>query len=253
MHVSRFTKATTTIPIALSVLLGSAAGCGSSTQQIESSIGPGGGSLSLPSPAVRLDVPAGALTATTTVSLRASADAQGLVVTLEPAQLALARPAQLSVSLDGPRHISSVTEVSRGGEQPIGVDARIEGSSGASTRLHLDHLTQVRVSTEEVSDGGIAPGACHGHGDGMDGDGHEGDGMDGDGHEGDGDHRDGGVDDDGGPDGGVVASGACQAGFECDDGVCVAPGGNDEHHDDCPGADGGTCSDDQEHRDGGHP
>jgi len=243
MHLSRFTKATTTIPIALSVLLGAAAGCGSSTQQIESSIGPGGGSLSLPSPAVRLDVPAGALTATTTVSLRATADAQGLVVTLEPAQLALARPAQLSVSLEGPRHISSVTEVSRGGEQPIGVDARIEGSSGASTRLHLDHFTQVRVSTEAVSDGGTAPGACHE--DGMDGDGHEGDGMD--------DHHDGGVDDDGRPDGGVVASAACSAGFECDDGVCVAPGGNDEHHDDCPGADGGTCSDDQEHRDGGHP
>jgi len=236
MHLSPFTKATTTILIALAVLLGSAAGCGSSTQQVDASIGPGGGSLSLLSPAVRLDVPAGALTATTTVSLRASADVQGLLVTLEPSQLALARPAELSISLGGPRHISSVTEVGHGGEQPIGVDARVEGSSGASTRLHLDHLTQVRVSTEAVSDGGTGPGACHEHGEGMDGDGHESDG-----------------DDDGVSDGGVVASAACPAGFECDDGVCVAPGGNDEHHDDCPAADGGTCSDDQEHRDGGHP
>src|SRR5512142_3147969 len=120
-HV-QFAKTTTTaVLVALAVLLGAAAGCSSGAQQTQASIGPAGGSLSLPSPAVQLDVPPGALNTTTTVSLRASADSQGVIVTLEPAQLALAQPAQLSVSLEGPRHISSVTEVSQGGERPIGV------------------------------------------------------------------------------------------------------------------------------------
>ena len=238
----------TFVLIALGALLAVAAACGSGTSQVEASIGPAGGSLSLGSPAVRFDVPAGALTATTTVSLRASGDTQALLVTLEPAQLALAKPGQLSVSLDGSRHISSVTEVSHRGEQPIGVDARIEGSSGASARLRLDHLTQVRLSTGAGPDGGVVPGACRDRREGEDGDEH--DGEDG------GDHHDGGGnDDDGRPDGGVLASTACPDGFECDDGVCVAPGGNDEHHDDCDEADGGTCQDDDEdeHRDGGHP
>jgi hypothetical protein len=246
----RLSPSTKSIPLfalfALVGLLGVAAGCGSATSQVEASIGPGGGSLTLPSPAVRLDVPAGALKATTTVSLRASADAQSVLVAIDPAQLALAAPAQLSVSLQGPRHISSVTEVSQRGEQPIGVDARIEGASGASVRLHLDHFTQVRLSTDAMSDAGTVPGACQGHGDGMGDDDQDG--------EGDGEHHDGGGDDDR-PDAGVLASAACPAGFECDDGVCVAPGGNDEHHDDCQGADAGSCSDDHEddHPDGGHP
>lgn len=238
----------TFVLIALGAVLVVAVACGSGVSQVQASIGPAGGSLSLASPAVQFDVPAGALTATTTVSLRASGDAQSLLVTLEPAQLALAKPGQLSVSLDGPKHISSVTEVSHGGEHPIGVDTRFEGSSGASTRLSLDHLTQVRLSTGEVPDGGVAPGACREHGDGMD------DGSDGEHHDGedDGEHHDGGVDDEH-PDAGTVASLACPDGFECDDGVCVAPGGNDEHHDDCRGADGGACTDDEhEHPDAGH-
>ncbi len=246
MRISRFTRtATTSLLISVAILIGSAAGCGSGAQQVSAAIGPAGGSLQLASPAIRFDVPAGALTTTTTVSLRATPDAQGLTVALEPDQLALTAPGQLSVSLEGPQHISSVTEVRHGGEQPIGVESRVEGSSGASTRLHLDHLTRVHVATEAVSDGGTAPGACREHsGEGEGGDGESGDGT--------GDHHDGGVDGDDAPDGGVVASSACPTGFECDDGVCVAPGGNDEHHDDCSGADGGTCSDGGEHRDGGH-
>jgi len=245
-------------PIAIGGLLTLVTACGSSSQGVQASIGPSGGTLSLASPAVRFDVPAGALETTTTVSLRASADSRSLLITLEPAQLALSKPGQLSMSMDGARHISSVTEVTGRGEQPIGVDARIEDASGASARLQLDHLTQVRMSTADVPDGGAAPGACREHDD-DDGDQHDGDhregGMDGGDHQ-DGDHRDGGMDDDDDrPDGGVVASMECSPGFECDDGVCVAHGGNHEHDDDCRNADGGTCPDDDhdgEHRDGLH-
>jgi hypothetical protein len=255
----------TFIRIALCAVGAVAAACGSSTQGVQASIGPSGGSLSLASPAVQFDVPAGALSTETMVSLRASADPRSLLVTLEPAQLTLAKPGQLSVSLDGARHISSVTEVSFRGEQPIGVDSRIEGSAGASARLRLDHLTQVRLTMADGPDAGTAPGACREHRDGDDDD-HDGDHNDGehrdggmdDGDHHDGEHHDGGVDDDDDrPDGGMAGSAECPDGFECDDGVCVAHGGNDEHHDECREADGGACPDDEdhdgEHRDGGHP
>jgi hypothetical protein len=255
-------------------LLVASLGCGSSTSQTQASIGPAGGSLSLPSPAVQFDVPAGALTQTTTVTLRASADAQSVLVTLEPSQLALAKPGQLLVTLDGPRHISSVTEVRSGGEQVLGVDVRNESSSGASAQLRLDRLTQVRMRMGDT-DGGTA-GACRaddgdhrgrdqGEHDGEDdGEHHDGGVADG-GH--DGEHHDGGIDDDhhdggladgghdgdhhdGGvfADGGVAGPDGCPDGFECDDGVCVAHGGNHEgdHRD---GGDG----DDHEHGDAGHP
>jgi hypothetical protein len=266
------------------VLLAGSLGCGSSTSQTQASIGPAGGSLSLQSPAVQFDVPAGALTETTTVTLRASADAQSVLVTLEPMQLALAKPGQLLVRLDGPRHISSVTEVRGGGEQPLGVDVRNESSAGASAQLRLDRLTQVRMRMGD-GDGGTA-GACRAddgdhrgrdHGSDMDDGDHDGEhhdgGMDGDDdhHDGgvadgghDDDHRDGGLADgghdgerhDGGvlADGGVAGPDGCPDGFECDDGVCVAHGGN--HEDDCRGQDSGTCrddDDDQEHGDAGHP
>jgi hypothetical protein len=246
-----------------------AVACGSRTSDVQATIGPAGGSLSLASPAVTFDVPAGALSTETTVSLHASADPQSVVVTLEPAQLALAKPGQLSVSMGGARHISSITEITHRGEQPLGVDTRIEDSSGASARLRLDHLTQVRMGLADGHDGGAVPGACRQHDDERDGehgDGGHDDGEDGDdghhdggvadgGHH-DGEHHDGGMDDDDDrPDGGVVGSMECPAAFECDDGVCVAHGGNHEHDDDCHLADGGTCPDDDhegEHRDGGH-
>jgi hypothetical protein len=209
-------------------------------------------------PTVRFDVPPGALTTETLVSLRASTDPQSVLVTLEPAQLTLAKPGQLSVSLTGTPHISGVAELTVAGEQPIGVDTRVEDASGVSARLGLDHLTRVRFMTGDVPDGGTVPGTCHddhdrrhrGEGDGEDG---EGDG----GHP-DGEHHDGGVQ----GDGGVMASDECPAGFECDDGVCVLHGGNHEHDDDCRGMDAGTCDDDDhdgdrdgdgDHRDGGHP
>ena len=253
------------LPLTLCALAAVAAACGSSTPGVQASIGPAGGSLSLASPAVTFEVPAGALTTETMVSLRASTDPQSVLVTLEPSQLALAKPGQLSVSLNGARHISSVTEVSSRGEQPIGVDARVEGSSGASARLRLDHLTQVRMALADGPDGGTSPGACRQHDDEGEGEQHDGEHDDDEHHDGgvaagghhDGEHHDGGVDDDDDdrPDGGTVASMECPAGFECDDGVCVAPGGNHEHDDDCHLADGGICSDDDhegEHGDGGH-
>src|SRR5215468_2984755 len=145
--------------IALGALVVVGGACGSGTSSVQASIGPAGGSLSLANPAVTFDVPAGALTTETTVSLRASADSRSLLVTLEPGQLTLARPGQLSMSMKGVRHISGVTEVTHGGEQPIGVDLRNEDASGASARLRLDHLTQIRMSTLDAPDGG-APGAC---------------------------------------------------------------------------------------------
>lgn len=246
------------VPIAIGGLLGLVTACSSGTG-VQATIGPSGGSLSMESPAVRFDVPAGALGTETLVSLRASADLSALLVTLEPAQLTLAKPGQLSVSMAGTRHISGVTEVTLHGEQPIGVDTRIEDASGASARLSLDHLTQVRLSTEDGPDGGTVPGACRDDRDGDDDDhdGHHRDGEDGEGGHHDDEHHDGGMQGDGGPDGGGVGSAECPAGFECDDGVCVAHGGNHEHDGDCRDADGGSCPDDDDHdgdhRDGGHP
>jgi len=262
---SRFLRATRIfIRIALGALVVVGGACGSGTSSVQASIGPAGGSLSLANPAVTFDVPPGALTTQTTVTLRASADPQSLLVTLEPSQLTLARSGQLSLSVNGARHISSVTEVSHRGEQPIGVDTRVENSAGASARLRLDHLTQVRVALADGPDAGSTPGACREHDDDHDGEGHDGEHEDGDHHDGgvaddghhDGEHHDGGMadDDDDRPDGGVVASMECQTGFECDDGVCVAHGGNHEHDDDCRNADGGSCPDDDhdgEHHDGG--
>jgi hypothetical protein len=241
-------------------LLALTTACGSSPG-VQASIGPSGGSLSMENPAVRFDVPAGALSTETMVSLRASADPQSVLVTLEPSQLGLAKPGQLSVSLSGTSHISGVAEVTSGGDQPIGVDVRIEDASGVSAKLGLDHLTRVRVLTTDAPDGGTAPGACHddhdrrhrGEGDGDDGDDggghHDGDG---DGGHHDGEHHDGGIE----GDGGAMGASECPVGFECDDGVCVAHGGNHEHDDDCQGMDAGTCRDDDddgEHPDGGHP
>jgi hypothetical protein len=245
----------TFVPLAMGGLLALATACGSSPG-VQASIGPSGGSLSMENPSVRFDVPAGALTTETMVSLHASADPQSVLVTLEPSQLALAKPGQLSVSLSGAPHISGVAEVTSGGEQPIGVDVRIEDTSGVSAKLGLDHLTRVRLLTADAPDGGMAPGACHddhdrrhrGEGDGDDGDDDGGHHGEGDGGHHDGEHHDPGVQ----GDGGVMGSSECPIGFECDDGVCVAHGGNHEHDEDCQGMDAGTCRDDDDH-DGEHP
>ena len=259
-------KGRTFAPLAMAGLLALATACGSSAG-VQASIGPSGGSLSMENPSVRFDVPAGALTTETMVSLHASADPQSVLVTLEPSQLALAKPGQLSVSLSGTSHISGVAEVTSGGEQPIGVDVRIEDTSGVRAKLGLDRLTRVRLLTADAPDGGMAPGACQddhdrrhrGEGDGDDGDddgGHHGegdgghhDGEDDGGHH-DGEHHDAGVE----GDGGVMGSSECPIGFECDDGVCVAHGGNHEHDEDCDDRDAGTCRDDDDHdHDGEHP
>ncbi len=247
----------TFVPLVMGTMLVLVTACGSSPG-VQASIGPSGGSLAMENPSVRFDVPPGALTTDTLVSMRASRDPQSVLVTLEPAQLGLAKPGQLSVSLSGTPHISGVAELTVAGEQPIGVDSRVEDASGVSARLGLDRLTRVRIMTADVPDGGTVPGVCNddrrhrGEGDGEDGDG------DGGHHDGDdGEHHDGGV-----SDGGVLGSDECPDGFECDDGVCVAHGGNHEHDDDCQGVDAGTCHDDEhdgdhddegDHRDGGHP
>jgi hypothetical protein len=56
----------------------------------------------------------------------------------------------------GTPHISGVAEVTARGEQPIGVDVRVEDASGVSARLALDHLTRVRLLTADAPDGGTA-------------------------------------------------------------------------------------------------
>ena len=228
------------------------ANCGSSTDSTQGMLGPAGGTLTLAG--VLLDVPAGALTQQTAVTLRTSNVPGAMLVGIEPAQLMLTQKATLGVQLSGKVHVSGVTEVGGG---PLGVDRRVENANGAQVQLRLDHFTQVRLALTEASDGGMS--ACcgddcgegeHGdgghsdgeHGDGDKGDGgicdggtggsDHGDGGTGDGEHGDGEHRDGGHHDGEHGDGGMVASGGCPAGFECDDGVCVAPGGNDEENDD---------------------
>jgi len=237
------------------LIAGWATGCGSTSLRTQATIGPAGGTLSLPSEGVTLEVPAGALTSTMEVTLSASSDARGVLVGIEPAQLALARSALLAVTLSRPVHFSSVTEVSAEGEWPLGLQSRVETATGASARLLLDRFIQVRLTTDGPTDGG-APGACREHEDG-DGDQHRGDDGDGahDGGDDDGhDHgEDAGIRHDGGSDehhedggihrdGGTIANMECPAGFECDDGVCVAPGGDDEEeHGHCGDADAGSC------------
>lgn len=211
------------------LVLGWAVGCGSTDSGAQATLGPGGGSLSVPGSGVELVVPAGALSRSVDVAVKTTRDAAALTVSLEPVDLALAKPATLSVTLNGPVHFSGVTETSSG--TPMGLDDRIESASSAVARLRMERFRQVRFSTE-VSDGGTGvPGACREHEDGEDHDG---------GDDGDSGPRDG--------DAGTPASMACPTGFECDDGVCVAPGGNDEHHGEC---DGGACHDD-DGSDAGH-
>jgi hypothetical protein len=241
-------------------------GCASSGLRAQATLGPAGGTLSIPSEGVTLEVPPGALGSTTEVTLSARSDGTEVLVGIEPAQLALAKSAMLGVTLSRPVHFFSVTEVTAEGERPLGLQSRVETTTGASARLALDRFIQVRLSTDGPSDGG-APGACRRHDDG-DGDHHHGDQGDGEHDDGDGDHHgdDGGVRPDGGcdghpgedagvhrddgsehgedagfhPDGGTVTT-ACPPGFECDDGVCVADGGDDEERDRCGGADAGSC------------
>ena len=240
--------------ISAALALGWTAGCGPTNLGARATIGPAGGTLSLPSEGVRLDVPAGAFSTPVEVALRASSDSAGVLVGLEPAQLTLAKPATLTIALTWSAHIASVTEVSASGEQPLGVDARVETTGGASARLRIDRFMQIRLSTEVV-DGGAPTGACREHESDDDGEEHEDPRESRDGGSGDHWSKDGGT-----RDGGSTASVTCPAGFECDDGVCVAPGGDDEEH--CRGADAGTCpaghDDDDpdggregDHRDGG--
>ena len=261
--------------------VGWATGCGSNGLRTQATLGPAGGTLSIPSEGVTLDVPPGALGSATEVTLSASSDSTGVLVGIEPAQLALAKSAMLAVTLSRPVHFFSVTEVTANGEQPLGLQSRVETTSGASVQLALDRFIQVRLTTDGPGDGG-APGACREHGDGDHPQGDQGDGN----HEdGDGDHHgdDGGVRPDGGcdgnpgedagvhsdggdgdhhgedagfhpdggtgehredagirHDGGTVLTMECPAGFECDDGVCVVHGG-DQEHDQCGGPDAGSC------------
>ncbi len=210
------------------LVLGWTAGCGSADSGAQATIGPGGGTLSVPGSGVELVVPAGALSRPVDVAVNTTRDAAALTVSLQPADLALARAATLSVTLPGPVHFSGVTETSSG--TPMGLDDRIESANSAVARLRMDRFRRVRFSTE-VTDGGT--GACREHEDGEDHDGGD--------HDGDGGHHDG--------DAGTPASMACPTGFECDDGVCVAPGGNDEHHGEC---DGGACHGDDDGSDAGH-
>ena len=140
--------------VSAALALGCAAGCGSTNLGARATIGPAGGTLSLPSEGVRLDVPAGAFGTPVEVALRASSDSAGVLVGLEPAQETLVIPATLTVALARSAHISSVTEVSASGELPLGVDARVEAPSGSSAQLRVDRFMQIRLSTETVADDG---------------------------------------------------------------------------------------------------
>jgi len=220
------------------------AGCASTSSSTDAVIGSAGGSLSLQG--VRLEVPAGALTQDTHVVLSSTSSPGALLVGMEPADLDLARTATLSVQLQGRVHVFDVSELRGTASFPVGVDSRVETASGAQLRMRLDHFAQVRMMMMDGGSDGGAKTCCgddcgegehHDGGDDHLGDGgHKDDGEHGDdkGGHGDGGVCDGGTDDHGDHqrDGGVISSSACPAGFECDDGVCVAPGGNDEENDD---------------------
>lgn len=199
--------------------------------------------LTLGGQGVQLVVPAGALAANVPVVLGATTSSTGVRVTIQPDQLPLARTATLNVQFQGPAHIVSVDEVGTGSQWPLGVLSRVEQPTGAQVLVQVDHFTQLEVDVDNgASDGGTATGCSRGGGElewGEDGgmawhnesdDG----GMEWAGrraHEGaDGGRDDGGFDsDDVGRDGGTEIFLACPSGFECDDGVCVAPGGNAEN------------------------
>ena len=141
-----------------------------------------------------------------------------------------------------------MSEVSAGGEYPLGVDVRLEGAGGSSARLRIPRFLEIRFSTEMAADGGTVAGACRRH-DEHDGEhcgGDSEDGGEGDDH----DQRDAGYprfpdagvtpSEDGDmprPDGGILSM-ECPDGFECDDGVCVAEG---EFSSCVTGTDAGPC------------
>ena len=255
------------------------AGCASNSTSAEAMLGPSGGSLALTAEGIRLDVPAGALAQNTAVVLTATVSTGVLVVGIQPTDLVLAQQATLGIQFQGPVHVSDVSEVRGSTSFPVGVDVRIETPAGAQLRMRLDHFAQIRVATETgTSDGGTKTCCgedCEEHRDGgmQDADSWGGgdDGEHSDGgfcsDESDGEHADGGVCDngnggeptDGGPgdddhrDGGVIASGSCPSGFDCDDGVCVSPGGNDEENQDnvCGGDEDGDGEADGGQADGG--
>src|SRR5215475_8673852 len=147
--------------LATGLVLGVNAGCSSSGGGTQAAIGPAGGSLAVQD--AQLDIPPGALSTTVQVRLTATSDNRGLRVSIEPAQLSLATPATLSVSLPGASHLSGVSEVSAGGEYPLGVDVRLEGAGGSSARLRIPRFLEIRVSTEMAADGGSVAGACRRH------------------------------------------------------------------------------------------
>jgi hypothetical protein len=225
---------------ALLVLLGLGThGCSSGTAgnlSTQSTLGPAGGAVTLQG--IQLLLPAGALSADVNVVLRASISSKLVRISIEPNQLALARPATLSVTFQGAVHIVSVDELSGGSQWPLGVVSRVETASGSLVQLQLDHFAQLEVDVDDgTSDAGnpvgcCGPGGCDvleggGHGGGKGGFGGDGDGgQDCDGGVG---REDGGLDDNyTGRDAGLKILLDCPSGFECDDGVCVAPGGNDE-------------------------
>jgi len=248
----------------LLVALALASCSGSATSSATATIGASGGSLALADQGLRLDIPAGALSSDTGVALRATSSPGALVVSIEPAELLLARAATLNAQFQGAVHVSDVSELRGATSTPLGIDLRLESASGAQVRMRLGHFAQVRFEVEASWDGGTK--TCCGEGCERDDDDRRDGGMTGDHGDGgsgeDGGHGDdhgGGGDCDGGlpdshPDGGIPSAGNCPSGFECDDGVCVAPGGNDEDrdHDACwdGGADGG-CTRQDEDADGG--
>jgi hypothetical protein len=218
------------------------AGCSSGTAgnaSTQSTLGPTGGEVSLPGQGIQLVLPAGALSADVNVVLHASSWSGGVRVSIEPDQLALARPATLSVQFQGPVHVASVDELSSGSQWPLGVLSRVENANGAQVQVQLDHFAEVEVDLgDAAADGGGPIGCCGpagcdalapgGHGEGGQGDA--------------GQSCDGGFDDNlTGRDGGLKILLGCPSGFECDDGVCVAPGGNDEEMP-CDDGDGGLLS-----------
>jgi hypothetical protein len=223
-----------TVPLlaltALLFLLALGASCSSGTAgsaSTQSTVGPAGGAVTLQGQGIQLVIPAGALSADVAVVLRATSLSSGVRVSIEPDQLALARVAILSVQFQGPVHIASVDELRGGSQWPLGVVSRVETASSAQVQVLLDHFAQVEVDLgDTLADGGpigcCGPDGCdaleggQGHGDSRDED--------------DGGHAcDGGFDDDyTGRDAGLKILLGCPSGFECDDGVCVTPGGNDE-------------------------
>jgi hypothetical protein len=190
------------IPAVLAVL--TLIACGGSGASSSATLGPAGGTVATAS--TTLTVPAGALPASTTVTIRETEPRHAgrhHRVEIEPSGIALSSPAHVSVRVD-----DSNVKIKIHGEDDSLREVEVEDKNHHRHKTSISKLESIEV---EVEHGRTCSTAC-GAGEECD---------------------DGVCKPHGHDDGARVCSDVCASGLECDDGVCKPHG-----HDD---ADGGVA------------